>query len=269
MRDDALYVHPLCYSSYKLIKGTLSLLEEKRVRVVLVDNPVASGALESTILSVPYLVIGGKPAAVDPLDEAEARSLLEGGSAIVYEAWKMMARSILASGYLTTLSIVHGPEALPRLLPRSFIEAALRSNHGGHSPEVAYTGEFWERVWRRLWKKAPTVVAYNYARHAYWSLRALGRKADPRSLREHLESEASLESIAQWIISMSSLGRVGNPLSFEDKGVATRLGEAAERALEVLKTGEVAEWIAGEEQPTIESDASFWEALGRMSMQSG
>ena len=268
MVRNVLYVHPLCYSSYKLIKGTLGTIREKQVRVVMVDNPVASSALERSVVSVPYLEIGGRPSAVDPLDAGEAQRLLEGGDAIVYEAWKMMARSILASGYLTTLAIIHGPRALPQLLPRVFIEAALRSNHGGHSPEVVHAREFWERVWERVWEKAPTVVAYNYARHTYWSLRALGKKVDPGSLREHLERMASTELLVQWIISMSSLGRAGNPLSFADKELSTRLREAAGRALEELRSEAVAGWIAGEEQPTIEGDASFWGALERLSMQS-
>lgn len=261
MSDTILFIHPLCYSSYKLVKNAEKDIREKGVRLVSIHNPVESGALSGMVVSVPYLTREGKPLAVDPLDAGELRQILESGEGFVYEPWKMLARSILASGYLTSLALVHDPRELPRLLPSDFVEASLRSNAGGPRPSnVAGDPGFWERVWTRFWEKASLVVAYNMARHTYWSLRLLGKTPSAAELQAVLEG-ASAEDVARWIIAMSSLGRAGNPRSITGSSEGEWIAEASAKAVEHLKDPDVAHWIVEEEQGVIEKDKDFWSLL--------
>ncbi|MCS7107332.1 MAG: hypothetical protein NZ902_04425 [Acidilobaceae archaeon] len=191
-----IYVHPTCYSSYHLVKElkgkSLRGLEFKVLR-----SPQLS--LTRGIVSVPWVEVGGSPAATDPVSAEEVEQMASGKYApSVGKPEEAFMKALLSSSFSAALSLLHG-DIVPAI-SRAFVMAALRTPFSGLDEREIM--EDLLRSSRALYENAEQKIAKTvsmaYVRELYWA----GAR----------EARADKVAFYSWLLAKASIGRAGLPI---------------------------------------------------------
>ena len=243
-----IYVHPTCYSSYKLLKYLASKGLMGSVKLVSLAEPWE--AVSSGIVSVPWLSLDGEPAAVDPVDGEEVEAIIRGVKLNPpRDVLKAYMDSILASSYASSVALLHG--SLEPVAFRSLAKAALRYPLTRLDPEplLETVKSEGRSLYGDLEAKIARVVAVNYVRELYW---ASGGSLEPGDLR------VDRLSVAAWLIAKASVGRAGlpfNPVRANWDGVDIVVSMVESRGDSILED-------VRREQATIYGDLEYLKLLG-------
>lgn len=247
-----IYIHPTCYSSYTLVKYLLDRGLINEVNIVDTSNP---SSLDVRILSVPWVTLGSRVIAADPVTGSEIESMIRGAyKPVVDNPLESFLKTLLASSYASSLALLHGDVSYAVF--RELVEASLRTYYSGVDPESV--AEILRREGRSLYEslevKLAKVLAVNYVRELYWA-------SSGTLSHEMLVSATNRLSVTSWLLAKASIGRVGlpgNPLkSINVDGV--------ELVISILEAegSKIVEGIR-REQETIFSDMSYISYLTRL-----
>lgn len=191
------YFHPTCASSYKLIRYIM----ERNISVKLVDTSSPATAIKRGILSVPWIEVGGEPAATDPIEPEELDLMLSGRYSPKIEPMEAFQRSLLASSYLSSVSLAHGRVDVG--VTTAFLKAALRSVYSGISARELLLSikKDAQSIYEALENKIARSVAMSFVREIYWTYGA----------QEGLDMILDERLFELWLISKISIGRAGIP----------------------------------------------------------
>lgn len=247
MKKTTLYIHYTCFSSYGIIKllKALGLLHDIR----LVDVGLDPGAaIKDSVISVPWLTIGGSAIATDPLepqlvvDAVKNNDLRAYGPNSVSDAINKLKASIVASSYASCIILSHN--TISPLLSCGFLEVASRIRLGRVDVEKL-KGEVRlveSQILDEIRDDCVRVAAKNLVRELYW----LGVDV-MRAVRE-----LDLRQVSQWLLAKSSVGRAGIPL---DMG---NIKSSSELILqEIKKDGQRYVDSVTREQDTISKDEEY------------
>jgi len=195
-------LHPTCPSSRELVRGLAARGLLERVELLVLDRPAPLG--EGVFpWSVPLVVAGGEPVAMDPVDAGEVEAIVEGGDVSVGDEAEAFYWATVYSAYASATLLAHGGPG-PLLAEPSFLKPALRLPARGAGVEEARSRLEASTVGlfegRRL-ETLARALAIALARYYYW---AGGR--DPRVLEGLGE-----EGVGAWILAMASVGRAHIP----------------------------------------------------------
>ncbi len=250
-----LYVHPTCWSSYRVVKHLISTdLLSNEVRVVSLDHP-PDDAIKHGVLSVPLLASEGEALATDPLKPELVAALLRGGDTRPYvprnveEAYERLVKTVLASSYMLSVLLVH--EDLGVIARTGFLRLAARTGLGGVREgellnEVVSRGD---ELLSKIRVKGPKALAYGFVRELYW--------VSGPNIEDALASvNASL--IGAWLLAKVSVGRAGIPLP-QNLG---RVREVSRKVTSVLlsESKQVIDYVV-KEQETILRDEEYLNAI--------
>ena len=248
MAGYTLLVHPLCKSSYSLLRG----LDEKGLlgefKVVVLDRPLTS-TIRGFPWSVPMILDSkGTPLAMDPLGVEEAESILA-GDAVVEDDVEQFTRSILYSAYASATVLSH--RSLEPLLDHSFLAPALRLPLRRVDYRAAL--DKLRRGLERLYEENKEVIAkalsLSIVRFLYYS-----GVRDP----DRLSTAVNGDSVSAMIHSMASIGRVNTPLDPGRADMSDYIASfIARRAKGLLRK------IAGEHEE-ITGDEDYWRLIERL-----
>jgi len=201
-----IYVHPTCLSSYKLIKKLRAdgFLEGDNVKIIDTSRAVYE-SLEKGVISVPYVLNGDEPLAVDPVSPEEVESLIAGrplDSTVqpmkLQDALENFSRSVMASAFAVSSALLMG--GYEHLAKGKFLIASTKIAIYPHDFTLREVREAIETSGPRLFEEKSGLyvraLAYNLVRHAFWA----GKGPDLQK-----------EEIAELIMAKASLGRVGIP----------------------------------------------------------
>ncbi|MGC8631648.1 MAG: hypothetical protein ACP5T2_04395 [Thermoprotei archaeon] len=242
-----IYLHPSCFSSYKLLKKLKSdgFLSE----ITLVDTSKdAPGSLQKGVISVPFIFENDEPVLVDPVSAEEVEALISGNRSqsamTIGQSIESFLNSVMASGLAVASSLIR--QDFLHLVRGNFFIAASKTNVYPHEFSLielqqALTNEgssYFQRK-KALYARA---LVYNLVRHAFWAGKA------PRF------SDFELKEL---ILMQASVGRVGMPyppqVSLElVKEVQQILAEKGEEYYRRIVT----------EQETIGQDKEYLELIG-------
>lgn len=242
-----IYIHPTCSSSYKLVKYMM----ERDISVELIDASVPASIIERGIVSVPWVEIGGEPVAADPVEPEEIEQMLKGNYSPRIDPMEAFRRSLLASSYLSALSLAHARVDVG--ITTGFLKAALRSAYSGLSAidlmrEVKRDSN---SIYEALEEKIAKVVAASFLRELYWT----------RGAREELRTAFDERLLSLWLLSKISIGRAGipgAPPKINRNGISivmSLLESSGERMMHKIV----------EEQETIIKDLGYLEHLNKVS----
>jgi len=196
------YIHATCYSSYTLLRYLIERGLEPLVDVIDTSNP---SSVDVPVLSVPWVTVGSRVAAADPVSGEEVELMVKG----VYrpqvgDPLENFKEALLASSYASSVALLHGDVGYAAF--RELVEASIRAPFTGL--DAGSVVEVVRRDGRSLYEelevKLARVVAINYVRDLYW--------ASGGSLKvEELKVRADRVSILSWLIAKAGVGRVGLP----------------------------------------------------------
>lgn len=132
VRNVVLYLHPLSYHCYILVKaldreGLLSSIRVRRTDVEDVISVVKLG-----VVTVPWVMADGKAMLVGPFDSAELISFLGGnlGNPIPFEqAVDNFVRSVASSSYAASLVVIH--KSFRPVLDVEFVAGGSKARYHG------------------------------------------------------------------------------------------------------------------------------------------
>jgi len=237
-----LVIHPLCYSSYKLLKNLLDDKENlDKVKIFSGINPVSSGLFNYHLWSVPWLTMKSSPIATDPLSYDEVKTILGGGKPKIHDVEKAFVRGVLASGYAASISLLH--ESFESILDNVFLQAIFRSRLTGISPSVIKEIDL-SYLYKESVERIVKSVSYNFVRETYW---ASSEKGFKKTLKD-----VNTIMIGSWLLGKASVGRIGHPLD------PFKVKKASRNILLFLKDNMdvVADWII-KEQREIRGDKAY------------
>ncbi|MCX8196275.1 MAG: hypothetical protein N3F67_04280 [Acidilobaceae archaeon] len=193
------YVHPSCYSSYLLLKALgkkLSGVEFKALR-----TPQAS--LSRGIVSVPWVEVGGVPAAADPVEAEEVEQMALGSYSPRPEPEQAFLKALLGSSFASSLSLLHG-DVFPAI-SEALVSAAIRAPYSGLP--VREVAQSLRRSSKALYEavedKLARAVSMTYVRELYWAGSA--------------EVKVDRAAFSSWLLAKASIGRAGLPLDPREK----------------------------------------------------
>lgn len=206
MTNAVVLIHPTCYTSYKLVK---TLYEHKLLdSIELIDvAQKPSTALEYSILSVPAIVVNGKPLYAGPIDLDRALRLIGGDVEAISVDLDVedLADSIIGvvadSLALSAITIYNGIEQA--LYFKNTIRAGIGLVDEELLEKALTTVKSSSSYREKLVRKAARNLAYNTIRMLYWSY---GKRI--RTLRD-LGEFLSLDHLALIIEALSISGRIG------------------------------------------------------------
>ena len=220
-----LYIHPLCSSSYRVLKELWRVFGGAGGAEIVVVDRKPGLVLRKLVVSVPWLEVDGVAVATDPLDPQLVVAALRGedlrrfAPTSLGDAVELLGKGVVASSYASILALVHrGLE--PVLDLRDFVVAASRARLAGLEEEVLkLVAGSREELYRRLRGLVLRAVAKNFVREVAWVSEKPG---------DALRS-VSAEQVALWMVAKVSLGR-----SLVPPNLSTVLG-AAREVIEVLR----------------------------------
>ena len=220
-----LYVHPLCSSSYRVLKELWRVFSGAGGAEIVVVDRVPGLVLRKLVVSVPWLEVDGVAVATDPLDPQLVVAALRGEDLRRFaptsprDAVELLGRGVVASSYASILSLIHqGLE--PVLDLRDFVAAASRARLAGFEEEVLkLVAEAREELYRELRGLVLRAVAKNFVREVAWV------SENP----EDALRRVSVEQVALWMVAKVSLGRSLVPLNLN------RVLGVAREVIEVLR----------------------------------
>jgi predicted thioredoxin/glutaredoxin len=247
-----LYVHPTCYSSYVVVKE----LARRRLldRIELVDTSRTSPLklLREGVWSVPWLAdSSGEPLATDPLETAEAVSIVAGtwSQPPLEDPVEAFSKAILHSAYATAVTLVMGS---PRyVVDEGFLAASLRARLRGIRVKdlVDKVSSAIERQFDQLLDRLRRAAGVSLVRELWWGSNGDLDVDDLRNL------DAGFA--AAWLIAKASVGRIGLPAKpWKDVGrVAKQIAEFVRRGAAGLIAKVRREW------EEITTDEEYWRIL--------
>ena len=231
------YVHPTCYSSYRLVKG----LAEQRLldRVELVDtsrHPLH--ALSEGVWSVPWVTVDGVPVATDPVTVEEVAAIIRGeGLEVSVDPVEAFMEAVLHSAYATAVALVYG--SVKPVVEEGFVSAALRAPLRGLNPSklAAELAARLEEVPGQWLDKLVRAAGVSLVRELWWGSQGALTLSELRSITPR--------TVAAWLLAKASVGRVGlppNPLEENIAKIASRIASFVQRGAVGLVNKVRKEW---------------------------
>lgn len=251
-----IYVHPTCYSSYKLLKHLMENGLINRVKVIDTSNP---SLLDRFVLSVPWVTIGSRTVAADPVSGEEVKLMIEGSyKPTIGNPLESFKVTLLSSSYASSIALLHGDLSYAAF--RELVEASLRTPLTGLDPEEVL--EIVRRdgvsLYEELEVRIAKVLATSYIRELYW---ASGGSLNEKDLRGRVDRVAVLT----WLMAKASVGRLGlpsNPLTMANR-------DGVEIIVNILEaSGDKILSDVRREQETIFKDISYTSFLKSLEQRS-
>ena len=242
-------IHPTCAASYEAVKALAAEGLLGRVELVSAESP--SAVFSHRAWSVPWVLLGDRPAATDPVDPGEVVEIVSGTwQRRVVDPVEAFMSTVLHSAYAAAVAYLHG--GLRPVLDMHLASAAARSPLSGVDPaqvikEVEGRAEELYRGWEDRLMRA---LGVSFVREAWWA-------SGGALSRDQLRAAAEPEAVGAWLVAKASIGRGGLP----PRPLPPR--ERLEKLAGFVRRG-----AAGllskirREQETILGDEEYWRILG-------
>jgi predicted thioredoxin/glutaredoxin len=238
-----IYFHPSCATSHEVIRGLMKAGRLHEVRLLRINS---LGAVNLGVLSVPWIVVNGVPAATDPVTSDDVIQLLDGIKVDPGDVREAFMNAVLHSSLASAVAVLHG--SIEPVITRGLVNAAVRGPASGVSVDEAVNRirqaalELFEG-WRDKLRRA---LAVSFVRELYWA-------SDGSITADDLRQLSRPEVVGLWLLGKGSLGRAALP--FNPRGSAAEDLEAMAKFVARTASGLLEK--VREEQEGIYSDKEY------------
>ncbi len=237
------YIHPTCYSSYRLVLGLAERGLLGRVELVDASRSSVLRLLERGVVSVPWVEVDGEPVATDPVSVEELEAIIRGGRLSVDEPEEAVIEAVLHSAFLTAAALLNRSLGF---VDEGFVAAATRARLSGVDAGAVAARVRGMEVDERLLDMLVRAATVSFIRELVW-----GGVRDASTVKSLDPAVA-----AAWLAAKASVGRLGLPARpwKTIREIGERMATFASRAPGLVRK-------AIREVEELESNHRYWEIL--------